>query len=439
MNAAIRFEQVSKKFILQRQRPQSLQELLLNLFHRRHNGTAEEFWVLRDVSFEVAPGEVVGLIGINGAGKSTVLKLVSRILQPNAGQIHLNGRVAALLELGTGFHPDLTGRENIYLNGAILGLSHAQIRHKLDEIIDFAELDRFIDVPIKHYSSGMYVRLGFAVAVHTDPEILLVDEILAVGDYNFQAKCLRKINDLKEAGLTILFVSHSMDLIRHICNRALWLDQGRVKEYGHMEQVFDAYLNHLAAEKNEANLSQPAEDKEGHKSRWGSGEVEVTRLEFLDDDNRPGFLFATGSPLTIRIHYHAHSPIETPNFGLAFHHAESNTHLSGPNSVAAGCKIQRVEGSGYVDYRMHTLPFLAGDYHVTAAIYDQKGAHAYDHRHQLGYFSVKETSHQYGLVHIPATWSTPSLQLMPESRRIPDFEPVPGGNGSKLPIPSEQL
>jgi len=182
VETAIRFDGVSKRFILHRERARSFQELALNLLRGRGNGRSEEFWALQDVSLGIAPGETVGLIGPNGAGKSTILKLISRIIEPTSGWIEVNGRVGALLELGAGFHPDLTGRENIYLNGAILGLSRAEIRRKLDEIIAFAELERFIDVPVKHYSSGMYVRLGFSIAVHTEPEILLVDEVLAVGD-----------------------------------------------------------------------------------------------------------------------------------------------------------------------------------------------------------------------------------------------------------------
>jgi ABC-type polysaccharide/polyol phosphate transport system ATPase subunit len=225
---AIQFDHVSKKFILHRERPRSLQELAVNLF-RRNNNSHEEFWALQDVSFTVEQGETLGLIGPNGAGKSTALKLISRIIEPTSGQIEVNGQVGALLELGAGFHPDLTGRENIYLNGSILGLSRAQIRRKLDAIIAFAELERFIDVPVKHYSSGMYVRLGFSVAVHTDPEVLLVDEVLAVGDQNFQHKCLERIMEMQRQGITICFVSHGLGEVRRLCSRAVWLDDGMVQ------------------------------------------------------------------------------------------------------------------------------------------------------------------------------------------------------------------
>ena len=217
---AIRFDRVSKKFILHKERPRSFQELALSLF-RRHNDphsrahlsgdSQEEFWALKEVSFTVERGESVGLIGPNGAGKSTALKLVARVLEPSSGRVMVNGQVAALLELGAGFHPDLTGRENIYLNGAVLGFDHKGMRRRFDAIVAFSELEPFIDVPIKHYSSGMYMRLAFAVAVNVDPEILLVDEILAVGDSAFQRKCLDRIYDMRQQGVTILMVSHNLD------------------------------------------------------------------------------------------------------------------------------------------------------------------------------------------------------------------------------------
>ena len=219
MSAAIRFDGVSKKFILHHERARSFQELVVGLF-RHNNRSREEFWALRDVSFTVAPGETVGIIGPNGAGKSTVLKLISRIMEPTSGQITVHGRIGALLELGAGFHPDLTGRENIYLNGSILGLSRAEIRCRLDDIIAFAELERFIDIPVKHYSSGMYVRLGFSVAVHTDPEVLLVDEVLAVGDAEFRKKSAERIENFRKNSTTILMVSHNLGAVQRMGERA---------------------------------------------------------------------------------------------------------------------------------------------------------------------------------------------------------------------------
>lgn len=245
MSAAIQFDHVSKKFILHHERARSFQELAIGLF-RRNNRSYEEFWALRDVSFTVAPGETVGIIGPNGAGKSTILKLIARIIKPSSGRIAVRGRVGALLELGAGFHPDLTGRENIYLNGSIMGLSRAEIRRRLDDIISFAELERFIDVPVKHYSSGMLVRLGFSVAVHTYPEILLIDEVLAVGDAAFQRKCIERIISIKKSGSTILFVSHDMEAIQMLCDRALWLNNGYLMADDVPSVVISKYLGSSA-------------------------------------------------------------------------------------------------------------------------------------------------------------------------------------------------
>jgi len=205
--------------------------------------TVEEFWALRDVNFEIKRGEVVGVIGRNGAGKSTLLKILSRITEPTTGKVEIRGRVASLLEVGTGFHPELTGRENVYLNGAILGMTRADIRRKFDQIVAFAEVEKFLDTPVKRYSSGMYVRLAFAVAAHLEPEILVVDEVLAVGDASFQRRCLGKMGEICEAGRTVLFVSHNMQSIRQLCNQAIWLDQGQVRAIGRSDEIVSEYLS----------------------------------------------------------------------------------------------------------------------------------------------------------------------------------------------------
>ena len=236
MSVAIRVENISKKYILQHQvggrsRYVALRDVLAHkaksLFQKnRTDASREEFWALKDVSFEIKQGEAVGIIGRNGAGKSTLLKLLSRITKPTKGRIEIEGRVASLLEVGTGFHPELTGRENIFLNGAILGMHRAEIRKKFDEIVAFAEVEKFLDTPVKHFSSGMYMRLAFAVAAHLEPEILVVDEVLAVGDAAFQKKCLGKMNDVSQSGRTILFVSHNMEAITRLCAKCIYLVKG---------------------------------------------------------------------------------------------------------------------------------------------------------------------------------------------------------------------
>jgi lipopolysaccharide transport system ATP-binding protein len=218
---------------------------------------SQDFWALKDVSFEVRQGEVVGIIGRNGAGKSTLLKILSRITEPTEGRVKIRGRVASLLEVGTGFHPELTGRENIYLNGAILGMGRAEIKSKFDEIVAFAETEKFLDTPVKRYSSGMYVRLAFAVAAHLEPEILVVDEVLAVGDAAFQKKCLGKMGEVARGGRTVLFVSHNMDAVRRLCGRAVWLESGRVMEDGPVNQTVSQYLLRSIRQGGEVKFNPP--------------------------------------------------------------------------------------------------------------------------------------------------------------------------------------
>ena len=363
MGVAIRFEKVSKKFTLHHERARSFQELALHLF-RRDRGSQEEFWALRDVSFAIEEGETVGLIGPNGAGKSTVLKLISRIIEPTSGRIAVDGRVGALLELGAGFHPDLTGRENIYLNGSILGLSRAEIRCKLDDIIGFAELERFIDVPVKHYSSGMYVRLGFSVAVHTDPEVLLVDEVLAVGDAAFQRKCLERIDQLRRGGVTILFVSHSPEIVQSICSRAIWLDRGRLVADGPADVVVARYLDRTWAMQD--GRSQMA-DESGR--RWGSGRVRIISVRLLDGHGRERRRFRVGEPLTVEIRYRAEERVERPVFGLAIHRSDG-VHITGPNTRFCGYEIPWIEGEGVVRYTVPALPLLEGNYYVSVSVHN---------------------------------------------------------------------
>ena len=410
VETTIQFDDVSRQFVLHHERSRSFQELAVNLF-RRDNGSREEFWALRDVSFAVKQGETVGIVGPNGAGKSTALKLISRIIEPTSGQIKVNGRVGALLELGAGFHPDLTGRENIFLNGSILGLGRAEIRRKLDEIIAFAELERFIDVPVKHYSSGMYVRLGFSVAVHTAPEILLVDEVLAVGDQVFQQKCLKRIGGLKRDGVTIVLVSHSLGSIRNLCERAIWLQDGRIKIDGSSAEVVDQYLAFSNKHYYQQQLAgQAGATGQGRKreesNRWGTFQAEITSLRFLDANGNPCWEFETGQPFTVEICYHAHELVKRPAFGVAIHR-EDGVHISGTNTSADHFAIEAIEGAGVLYYHLDQLPLLGGHYQFTAAIYDYESTHAYDHQHRLYDFIVRQgpdTRRLEGIVRLPAGW-----------------------------------
>ena len=399
MSRVIHFDRVFKKFILHHERSRSFQELIISLFRRR-NGSREEFWALQDISFTVEQGEMVGIIGPNGAGKSTVLKLIARIIEPTSGQIEVKGRMGALLELGTGFHPDLTGRENIYLNGSILGLSRSQIRRKMDEIVAFAEIDRFIDIPVKHYSSGMYLRLGFSVAVHTDPEILLVDEVLAVGDAAFQRKCLQRIGQLRHEGVTTVFVSHSTDTVRTICSRALWLHEGRLMADGLADGIVARYVDH-----SWASGTASSKHSAGDAHRWGSGQVQIVHVRLLDGVGQEKQLFHAGEPLTVEIHYRAERWVERPVFGLAIHR-EDGVHITGPNTQFAGYAIPGIEGEGIVRYTVPSLPLLEGTYAVSVAAHNWEDTEMYDYHDRLYPFRVlRLAGEHYGMVTLKGEWS----------------------------------
>lgn len=394
---AVVVDHVWKRFRLYHERNQSLKATVLRRGRSRH----EDFWALQDVSFEIEQGEAFAIIGENGSGKSTLLKCLAKILRPDKGSIRHRGSVSALLELGAGFHPELSGRENVYLNGAILGLSKKQLDARFDEIVEFAGLERFIDSPVKNYSSGMYVRLGFAVAVHVDPDILVIDEVLAVGDENFQRKCSEKIADFRNDGRTIVLVSHGLSQVRALCDRAAWLSHGVLQTVGSPGDVIDKYSG------------ETHEDSEVAESgrRWGSGEGRITKIELIDDAGMSIKRCHTGDTVTIRIHYFAHRRIERPVFGLALYTVEG-THITGPNTRNRGLVPEYIEGNGYVDVTFERLPLLPGAYDVSTSLYDYSIMHCFDHRH-LGFrFDVLRgaTSEEFGLVTLNPTWWIDALE-----------------------------
>jgi len=414
--SAIRFDHVSKMFVLQKERPRTFQELFLKLTRREGLSPKEKFWALHDVSFEIEPGETVALVGANGAGKSTALKLMSRIIEPTSGQVEINGQVGALLELGAGFHPDLTGRENIYLNGSILGFSKARMDRILDEIIDFSEMERFIDVPVKHYSSGMYMRLAFAIAIHIEPAILLVDEVLAVGDQAFQYRCLDKINEMKREGITILMVTHSLASVRKLCDRAIWLDDGQIQDDGPVDRVLEMYVDQVLAEDEEQILeaeheaieaeSEESEDDGESLLRIGSGEAEIVQVQLLNGEGHETRSFKTGETFIARMHYVAHQRIEEPLFGTALHHA-GGFHINGPNTDFSDYDIEFIEGEGYIDYIVPELSLLEGTFLFSAALYNSTGERPYDHHHMAYTFRVVESEEMreiFGSFHLPCRW-----------------------------------
>lgn len=363
------------------------------------------FWALQDVSFSVKPGETFGIIGENGSGKSTLLKIISGILRPDRGDLIARGRVSALLELGAGFQPDLTGRENIYLNGSIMGLTRAEIDRSYKAIVAFSELQEFIETPVKHYSSGMYMRLGFSIAINVNPDILLIDEVLAVGDLKFQQKCVEKIREFKRRGKTIIFVSHDLGTVRELCARAAWLQNGKVAAIGSTDRVIDYYRNMVSehqAEQLEITHQQILEEV---KNRWGTKEIEIIEVRFYDAKKRERYQFRTGETIVVEIAYQANQRIDQPVFGVSIHRSDG-VHINGPNTKLANQVRESLEGKGVVRHIMESVPLLPGTYYFSAAIYDYECVKPYDHHDQLYPFTIVEggSPEVWGLIELKTRW-----------------------------------
>lgn len=402
MKSAISFENVSKRFMMTSERPQTVLETLIALTRgQRMRGKEQELWAVNDVSFELMSGECLGIIGRNGSGKSTVLKMIARILRPTRGRITVRGRISALLELGAGFHPDLTGRENIYLNASVLGLSREEVDSRFQSIVDFSELESFIDVPVKHYSSGMHVRLGFSVAIHVEPDILILDEILAVGDQAFQTKCIDQIYALKRSGTTIILISHNMDVIRSLCTQILWLEHGQLRNAGSVGRLSADYLAETYSTKQQmmGNSSEPFK-------RWGTGDIEITKVRLLNGEGHEFDILQSNEKMTLEVQYVAKKPIEAPRFDLAVFR-QDGIQVLGPNSRADGLEIDMVSGSGRVCYHVDDLSLLPARYHVSVTVRDSYSPTVYDHHEQAYPFRViaDDLHDVQGLVTIPATWS----------------------------------
>ena len=385
MKSAIRFERVSKRFHLRRNRPRSFRDIFVGRSRGPRPSDApakpENLWALRDVSFEVPAGETVALVGPNGAGKSTALKLISRIMVPTEGRVSVSGRVAALLELGAGFHPDLSGRDNVYLAGALAGMGRAEIDRKYGSIVDFSELAAFMDLPVKHYSSGMFARLAFAVSIHLDPDVLLVDEVLAVGDQNFQLKCLDRIADLHRQGLTICVVTHDMETARRLCQRAVWFDHGQLRADGAAEGVVREYLDDAVGQ--DARRLSDGAGLISEAQRWGSREIEIYRVRLTNAGGVPGVIYRTGESLVVHMDYRATQPVAGPIFGIAIHRSDG-LHVCGPNTGLSDISLPPLEGEGTIAYHVPYLPLLEGLYHISVAVVNGDESHTYDY-HDLAY------------------------------------------------------
>ncbi len=403
-NLAISARGVGKRYrrLLRSERHDSLRDLVAagaaNVFRSSAERTAaaerNTFWALKDASFDIEKGENVGIIGLNGAGKSTLLKLLSRITTPTTGGIQVRGRLGALLEVGTGFHHELTGRENVFLYGSILGMSRKEVAAKFDAIIEFAEIADFIDTPVKRYSSGMYVRLAFAVAAHLDPDILLLDEVLAVGDYAFQRKCMNFARQLERKGATILFVSHNMFSIKSMCQRVIYLKKGEV--------VYDG----PTAE----GLRRYEQDSKLADTPWfhpadGGARVRFTDVELLTADGRPSTVFAFGDTMLIRLRYRAEGRIENPDIRIGIDR-DDETSCTTYSSAADGVPLSCLEGEGVIELRTPPIKLVSDLYVVNAIVRDAKGQMLCA---QIGgRFHVNHpvfAANAYGVYHEPGAWT----------------------------------
>jgi lipopolysaccharide transport system ATP-binding protein len=392
-----------------------LRESIMNLFRRRAPEAADEdkssTWALRDVSFRVAQGEIVGIIGRNGAGKSTLLKLLSRITQPTEGRITVEGRVAPLVEVGTGFHQELTGRENVFLNGSILGLRKREIEERFDDIVEFSGLEKFLDTPLKRYSSGMRMRLGFAVAAHLSTDILLVDEVLAVGDAEFQKKCLESLSDVGQSGRTVLFVSHNLEAVERLCPRTIWIDAGQIRRDGETAEVIGEYLS-TVHEVHDGSI-----DLSDRSPRSGTGEARFTSLEFLDDAGCPKPAVRSGKPLKMRLGFEVLSAIRTPHFGVMIH-SSLGTLIAHANTWSSGLEIPLLEeGRGRIDLRFEALDLVPGEYPLSLWIERQGEKQSFDlleHAVRLTVHartdegSARLPTRRTGLVSFPCSWDLAS-------------------------------
>jgi ABC-2 type transport system ATP-binding protein len=384
VGGAVEVESVSKRFRLHKESTSSLKERVLRI----GRNPAVDFWALKDVSFDVAVGETVGLLGHNGSGKSTLLKCIAGILRPTGGRLRTVGRMAALLELGAGFHPELTGRENVYLNGSILGLSRVEVDKRFDDIVAFAELESFIDEQVKHYSSGMYARLGFAVAVNVEPDILLVDEVLSVGDESFQRKCIDKVKSFQREGRTILVVTHAADLVRQVCDRAVVLDHGEVVTVGAPGESVRAFRETLAR-----RGIDPGVDRPDLRRDYG---LRITGVDVTYPEGRTSLL--PGEPLTVTMALDASQPLDDVVAAMEVYDQTGN-RLLGTNTDLIGIDLGTVSGPVAVDFRFGAVPLLDGTYDIALGVHTHDGGLEYDHREGVDSFSVMNPGRTEGMVH----------------------------------------
>ncbi len=386
---AIEARNLGKSYRVRGVGPPTLFGALTGIARRR---PMEPFWALREVSFDIARGRTIGVIGPNGSGKSSLLGLTAGTIAPSTGHVRATGRIASLLELGAGFHPDLTGRENVFLNAALLGIPREDVRRKFDPIVEFAGLQDFIDQPVKHYSSGMYVRLGFAVAVEMDPDILLIDEVLAVGDIAFQLKCLDRIRDFQRRGKTLLFVSHALQTVEEFCDEAFLIHHGRLVARGAPGDVILQYVKAYMGEGGQLFTQE-----------YGTREVEFTGVRLLDEHGAESATFTTGRPMLVEIAYVAHRRIERPVFGYSIK-TGNGFYVYGSNTQIAGVALEAIAGAGTLRLRLDPLTLMHGNFFLSLSIHSWDHAQQYHRREDWYPFAVRNPTGALGIFQLHDRW-----------------------------------
>jgi len=378
----------------------------------------EKFAALKGVSLHVEEGKTLSIIGENGSGKSTLLKILAGISKPTAGTITTKGRISALIELGAGFHPEISGRENIFINGIILGLTKKKIQERMDNIVEFAELEDFIDNPVKSYSSGMYMRLGFSIAINVDPDILLIDEVLAVGDASFVPKCLDKINEFKRKGKTIIFVSHDLSTVDRISDEVIWLKEGKIEMQGYPKRVIDAYLEYIGKrDEKKAGIKHQEEEKEAEENRekrWGSQEIEIHNVKMIDSSGTEKYIYESDEPFSIEFDVNAKIKEDDFVFGIGIFNTEG-VQCYGTNTFIEDYKSQSIAGKGKIKINVPALNLINGSYFLNVAVHKRDG-YPFDYHHFQYTFKVTSTYKDVGITRIRHNWEfSDNIKLQKDS------------------------
>ena len=415
---AIECRGVSKHFRRLASRPRSLRAAILDRFGFARQSTA--FWALRNVDVSLERGRSLALVGANGSGKTTLLRVISGLLRPTNGKVRRHGRMSAMLELGAGFHPDFTGRENVIASAVVSGLTRDEVHRRFDDIVEFAELAEFIDQPVRTYSSGMQARLAFSTAIHIKPDILVIDEVLAVGDQRFQSRCIDRIEEIRRGGGTILLVSHDPNMVRRLCDEALWLKKGQVMGHGPTDQIVDAYLADLAGP---AGLVPGQIPLVRDVNRWGTGEIEIQQLRTLDRHGQVVGTIAPGDPMIFEITFQAHRPLRDPLFAVIVDRTDG-LRCFHSDTESAGLSLGVVDGPGTVSLRVERLDLAPGDYLLDAVVHGQNWLPQYDHHWHAYRLSVTAPGPKTGVLRPPHTWDLSGASAGVGRERTPTIELV---------------